>query len=80
MTQVLRYEMACEGACQRPIQPPKMSIPLAAGLQSVVRTVLQWNQRRRQRQALEDLDDHLLKDIGISRKAAAAEAGQLFWR
>ena len=80
MTQVLRYEIACEGTCRRAMQLPKISVLLMAGLQSVVRTVLQWNQRSRQRQALADLDDHLLKDIGISPKAAAAEAGQPFWR
>ena len=80
MTQVFRYEMAGEGTCQRALQLPKMPVSLMAGLQLVVRNVLHWNQRSRQRQALTDLDDHLLKDIGISRKAAAAEAGQPFWR
>jgi len=29
--------------------------------------------------ALEDLDDHLLKDIGISRAEALTEAGRSFW-
>jgi uncharacterized protein YjiS (DUF1127 family) len=30
--------------------------------------------------ALAELDDHLLNDIGISRTAAAAETSQPFWR
>ena len=80
MTQVLRYEMACEGTCPRAMQLPKMSVPLLAGLQSVVRNVLQWDQRSRQRQALADLDDHLLKDVGITRSAATGEVRQPFWR
>ncbi|MGH9810375.1 MAG: DUF1127 domain-containing protein [Terriglobia bacterium] len=33
-----------------------------------------------QRHAPADLDDRLLKDIGISRSAAAAEARRPFWR
>jgi uncharacterized protein YjiS (DUF1127 family) len=36
-------------------------------------------ERWRQRRALEDLDDHLLKDIGISRAEALTEAGRYFW-
>ena len=36
-------------------------------------------ERWRQRRALEDLDDHLLKDIGISRAEALTEAGRSFW-
>jgi len=51
-----------------------------ASLQSIVRTVLGWNERIRQRQALAALDDHLLRDIGISRTAAATETSQPFWR
>jgi uncharacterized protein YjiS (DUF1127 family) len=50
------------------------------GTPRVVRTVLEWNQRIRQRQALAELDDHLLSDIGISRTAAAIEASRPFWR
>ena len=80
MTQILRYEMAGEGTCRRTTQLPKMSVPLGARLQSVIRNVVQWHQRIRQRQALADLDNHLLKDIGITRSAAAAEASQPFWR
>jgi uncharacterized protein YjiS (DUF1127 family) len=39
------------------------------------RAVERWRERR----ALEDLDDHLLKDIGISRAEAPTEAGRSFW-
>lgn len=36
--------------------------------------------RSRQRQALRDLDDHLLADIGISRATAIREAEKQFWQ
>jgi uncharacterized protein YjiS (DUF1127 family) len=37
-----------------------------------------WMERRRQRQALFELDDQL-KDIGLSRAAAMTEARKPFW-
>jgi uncharacterized protein YjiS (DUF1127 family) len=80
MEQVLHYELVCDGTCQRVAPPPKMSAAVVTGLQWIVRNVLEWDQRIRQRQALAELDDHLLKDIGISRTAAATEASQPFWR
>jgi uncharacterized protein YjiS (DUF1127 family) len=38
------------------------------------------HERWKQRQALLSLDDHLLKDIGVSRAQAEDEAGKPFWR
>ena len=38
-----------------------------------------WS-RRRQRQALLELDDRLLADIGITRDQALGEASKPFWR
>ncbi|PWC53036.1 DUF1127 domain-containing protein [Azospirillum sp. TSO22-1] len=39
-----------------------------------------WYDRWRQRQALMRLDDHLLKDIGVSRADAESEAIKPFWK
>ncbi len=42
-----------------------------------------WLERRRRRQALEDLaerKDHLLADVGLNREEALREAGKPFWR
>jgi uncharacterized protein YjiS (DUF1127 family) len=39
-----------------------------------------WASRRRQRYALMQLDEHLLKDIGLTRGVAASEYGKPFWR
>jgi uncharacterized protein YjiS (DUF1127 family) len=38
-----------------------------------------WRDRWEQRRDLEDIDDHLLRDLGLDRAAAAAEASRPFW-
>ena len=43
-------------------------------------TIRAWMQRRTQRQALAGLDEHLLRDIGISRADASQEAAKPFWK
>jgi uncharacterized protein YjiS (DUF1127 family) len=43
-------------------------------------TLRVWMARRRQRQALAALNDHLLNDIGVSRNEARREAAKPFWR
>ena len=39
-----------------------------------------WNQRRRTRLALRELDNNALKDIGVSRAEALNEANKPFWK
>jgi uncharacterized protein YjiS (DUF1127 family) len=41
---------------------------------------LVWTQRRRTRNALRDLSDHSLRDIGLTADQARAEADKWFWR
>jgi uncharacterized protein YjiS (DUF1127 family) len=43
-------------------------------------TVRLWRQRAEGRQQLRTFDDHLLRDIGITRLQAEAEADKPFWR
>jgi uncharacterized protein YjiS (DUF1127 family) len=50
------------------------------GIGLTARKLADWAERWEQRRALEDLDDHLLADIGVSRGDAAREAAQPFWR
>ncbi len=49
-------------------------------LAALARIAATWMARWEQRRALEDLDDHLLRDIGVSQAEAALQAGQPFWR
>jgi uncharacterized protein YjiS (DUF1127 family) len=45
-----------------------------------VETLSTWRERSRQRNALIELSDYMLCDIGISRAAAIDEAEKPFWR
>jgi uncharacterized protein YjiS (DUF1127 family) len=43
-------------------------------------TVMDWIDRDRERRALQELSDHMLKDIGISRCDVHRESAKRFWR
>ena len=47
---------------------------------AAVRTVWFWMERSRQRRALAELDDRLLRDIGLTRDEARRESSSLFWK
>ena len=51
-----------------------------ARLAGAARVVRFWLARSRQRRALATLDDHLLRDIGLTRDAARRECAQPFWK
>ena len=57
-----------------------LGVALGAGLGWLWVLVWMWIARSRQRRTLADLDDRLLRDIAVSRKAAAHEAAKPFWR
>ncbi|MFQ5994460.1 MAG: DUF1127 domain-containing protein [Acidiferrobacterales bacterium] len=63
----------------RPWVVPVWDAP-AAVFGRALDTLLKWQERARQRHALRELDDHLLKDVGISRADVEREAGKPFWR
>jgi len=42
--------------------------------------VQQWRERGRQRRALQNLNDDMLKDIGVSRCDVYRESSKGFWR
>ncbi len=46
----------------------------------IAQTLGRWLDRIDQRMALEELDEHLLQDIGKTRLEAEAEAKKPFWR
>jgi uncharacterized protein YjiS (DUF1127 family) len=45
-----------------------------------IEQVLAWLERARQRRHLQQLSDHMLKDIGLSRAEVEAETSKPFWR
>ena len=47
---------------------------------SVARALLALYGRQQQRARLQDLDDHLLRDLGLTRDQAVAESRMPFWR
>lgn len=47
---------------------------------AVPETLIEWQRRHQDRQALASLDDRLLRDVGISPAEAAREAAKPFWR
>ncbi|MGH6946107.1 MAG: DUF1127 domain-containing protein [Kiloniellales bacterium] len=51
-----------------------------SGLSALLAWAWLYLQRRRQRRVLAELPDHLLKDIGITRREARMEARRPFWK
>jgi uncharacterized protein YjiS (DUF1127 family) len=43
-------------------------------------TMLEWRARSRERHALSQLDDRMLRDIGLTRADVHREATKPFWR
>lgn len=49
-------------------------------LKRVMKRIVEWHQRHRQRDQLMELSPWMLKDIGISRTDAIREGSKPFWR
>jgi uncharacterized protein YjiS (DUF1127 family) len=49
-------------------------------VQRAVDLLLIWQQRARDRQRLQSLSDHMLRDIGLTRADVFLEASKPFWR
>ena len=47
---------------------------------NLVDTVLDWQDRARQRRQMAMMDDHLLRDIGLSRADLECEYAKPFWQ
>ena len=46
---------------------------------NVFTTLFEWQERARQRRRLSELDDRMLKDIGLTRTDVAREVEKPFW-
>ena len=54
--------------------------PLSRVLLRLTLVALTWEMRRRTRQDLRKLSDHMLSDIGLDPAIALTEAAKPFWR
>ena len=52
-----------------PLRLPRLPLPPLA----------RWRRIRRERQQLLDLDEHMLRDVGLTRAQARQEASRPFW-
>ncbi|MBY6006310.1 DUF1127 domain-containing protein [Salipiger bermudensis] len=56
-------------------------LPLLSAIALRTAVVLaKWSERQRTRKALGQLDDHLLRDVGLERHVAYKEARRMFWQ
>lgn len=51
-----------------------------SGIASAMRLLTFYRERNASRQALREMEDHLLRDIGLTREQAMIEARKPFWR
>jgi uncharacterized protein YjiS (DUF1127 family) len=58
----------------------RRSPALGAGLRSLLGRIRAWRERARQRRHLAGLNDHMLRDIGLTRGDVMAESSKPFWR
>ena len=56
------------------------STKLSAMLSEALATPRLWARRRHERASLQQLDDHLLRDIGLDRSRVDEMAARPFWR
>lgn len=73
MTQIHRTD-ALTFLANRPLTPFS-----TFALRAVV-LMVSWQERSRTRKTLHQLDDHLLKDIGLTPDQASREATRPFWQ
>ena len=59
--------------------PPVLARSTGVELHVWGSVIRMWFERSRQRRALAELDDRLLRDIGITRAQAGREAAKPFW-
>jgi len=79
MSQTLHFGADLTCTCQHSAAWSSWPDGFIRSVRLLMHAVYRWIDQSRQRQALKDLDDHLLKDIGISRATAMKEAVKSFW-
>ncbi len=67
-------------SAQAPAPAGRMPATFGRRMASLLRYILTWSERVRQRRALLALDDWVLKDIGLSRADVMRESDKPFWQ
>ena len=62
------------------VPPASVTVLLGNAITRAVTTLLDWQQRAKERRELSGLDPFFLKDMGIDRASAYREASKPFWR
>jgi uncharacterized protein YjiS (DUF1127 family) len=68
---------AATGRLFRPFA--RFAASIVGGYLRLSETTSMWRSRLRQRRELQELSDHVLKDIGISRCDVFRESSKYFW-
>ena len=63
--------------CPLPLAAPEAPRPILLRLADLL---IGWLQRSQERRMLADVDDRMLRDVGIDRADLQAEAAKPFWR
>ena len=63
----------------RLVSRPSLLSPLQL-LAGLVRGLVEWERRARERKSLAEMPDHMLKDLGVTRSDAVRESEKPFWR
>ena len=53
--------------------------PVHGAVSGAAQWLAGWAERRRQLRALSELDEHLLRDVGLSREDVRKACVQIFW-
>lgn len=60
-------------------EAPRLPVFAELTLRATV-VLVKWAERSRTRKTLADLDDHILRDVGLDRRTAHREAHRMFWQ
>ena len=76
----MKMRFAYDGAAAYSAPRSSLASRLGALLGDATAMPRQWLRRRHERRALLQLDDHMLRDIGLDRFKAREMATRPFWR
>jgi uncharacterized protein YjiS (DUF1127 family) len=79
MANTLQQSTEFNCTCENQHNQPSLSSDLRLGFSAIATMVGRWHGNSRQRQALAELDSHLLADIGVTRTDAHREVRKPFW-